>query len=74
MQGAVGFFLYRLTTNFPMNLSVKKLFTRLRFGRIMVTTLWPTFLAHPVVPIPVSGSRTEEWREGWCEGRRAVKD
>jgi len=37
-----------LTANFMRNLPVKKNVNRLRFGRIMVMSLWPRFLAHPV--------------------------
>ena len=37
-----------LTATLPGNLPVKKTVNRLRFDRIMVTSLWPRFLAHPV--------------------------
>jgi len=47
MQGAVGFKNMDLTANLPKNLPVFFL-NRLRFDRIMVMNLWPTFLAHPV--------------------------
>ena len=43
-----GTFNISLTTNLPRNLPVKKCFNRLRFDRIMIMSLWPTFLAHPV--------------------------
>jgi len=38
----------RLTANLLRNLRVN-FFNRLRFDRIMATSLWPRFLAHPVV-------------------------
>ena len=45
-----GIFGIHLTTNLPRNLQVKKNFlNRLRIDRIMVMSLWPRFLAHPVV-------------------------
>ena len=38
-----------LTANLPRNLPVQVVFlNQLRFDRIMVMSLWPTFLAHPV--------------------------
>ena len=38
-----------LTANLPRNLAVQVVFfNQLRFDRIMVMSLWPTFLAHPV--------------------------
>ena len=37
-----------LIANLPRNLPVKKIVNRLRFDRIMVTSLWPRFWAHPV--------------------------
>jgi len=42
-----GMFNIHLTTTLPRSLPVIFL-NRLRFDRIMVTSLWPTFLAHPV--------------------------
>jgi len=42
-----GNFNIHLTRNLPRNFPVN-FFNRLRFDRIMVTNLWPTFLAHPV--------------------------
>jgi len=54
LQGSVvtyarcgGIFLVHLTPSLPRNLSVKFL-NRLRFDRIMVMSLWPPFVAHPV--------------------------
>jgi len=38
-----------LTANLLRNLPVKKFVNRLRLDRIMVMSLWPRFLAHPVV-------------------------
>jgi len=43
-----GIFDIHLTANFPRNLPVKKFLNRLRIDRIMVMSLWPHFLAHPV--------------------------
>ena len=43
-----GIFNMLVTANLPRNLPVKKIVNRLRFGRIMVMSLWPRFLAHPV--------------------------
>ena len=44
-----GMFNIHLTANLLRNLPVKKKFVnRLRFDRIMVMSLWPRFLAHPV--------------------------
>jgi len=44
-----GMFIMHLSENSPRNFSVKKSFVnRLRFDRIMVMSLWPRFLAHPV--------------------------
>ena len=40
-----GIFDIHLTANLPGNMLVKN---RLRFDRIMVMSLWPRFLAHPV--------------------------
>jgi len=37
-----------LTANLLRNLTVKKLVNLLGFDRIMVMSLWPRFLAHPV--------------------------
>ena len=48
MQDAVGFlnaFNCKFTTE---SSSERKLVSRLRFERIVVMTLWPYFLAHPV--------------------------
>ena len=36
------------TTNLPRNLAVTKIENRLRFDRVMVMSLWPYFLAHPI--------------------------
>jgi len=41
------FFHIRLTANLPWNLPGKKFLNRLKFEGIMVTSLWPRFLAHP---------------------------
>jgi len=38
----------RLTANLPRNLVFKNVLNRLRFDGIMVMSLWPSFLAHPV--------------------------
>ena len=46
--GCGGIFDIQLTANFSRNLSVKKILYRCRIGRIMVMSLWPCFLAHPV--------------------------
>jgi len=43
-----GIFNMRLTANLPRNLLVNNFVNRLRFDRIMVASLWPRFLAHPV--------------------------
>jgi len=45
-----GMFNIHLTANLLTNLAVKKFVNRLRFDRIMVMSLWPRFLAHPVRP------------------------
>jgi len=37
-----------LTANLPMNLTVKKIVNWLRFDKIMVMSVRPRFLAHPV--------------------------
>jgi len=37
-----------LTANLPENLAVKNYINRLKFDRIMVMSLYPRFLAHPV--------------------------
>ena len=37
-----------LTTNLPKHFPIKTFFNRSRFDRIMVTSLWPHLLAHPV--------------------------
>ena len=42
------FIIMHLTANLPGNLPVKKIVNRLRFYIIMVISLWPRFLAHPV--------------------------
>jgi len=44
-----GIFNMHLTANLKRNLPVKNLVNQLRFDRIMVMSLWPRFLAHPVV-------------------------
>jgi len=46
-----GIFNIRLTANLPRNLQVKKFVNRLRFGRIIVMSLWLRFLANPVYAI-----------------------
>jgi len=46
-----GMFNMHLAANLPMNLTVKKIVNRLRCDRIMVTSLWPRFLAHPVYTV-----------------------
>jgi len=43
-----GIFNIRLTANLPRNLSVNFFSNQLRFDRIMVMSLWPRFLDHPV--------------------------
>jgi len=44
-----GIFNIRLTTNFPRSLPVKIFFpNRLRFDRMVVVSLWPHFLVHPL--------------------------
>ena len=43
-----GIFNIHLITNLLRNLPVKKFLNRFRFHRIMVTSLWLEFLAHPV--------------------------
>ena len=55
LQGSVaaylrcgGIFNMHLTANLTRNLPVKTFVNRLRFDRIMVMSLWPRFLAHPV--------------------------
>jgi len=55
MQGSVatharcgGMFNIRATANLPRNLPVKKFVNPLRTDRLMVMSLWPCFLAHPV--------------------------
>ena len=47
-----GIFNIHLTANLPQNFPVN-FFNRLRFDQIMVVSLWPAFLAHPVVPTNV---------------------
>jgi len=47
-----GIFNMHLTANLLRNLSVKKIVNTLRFDRIMVMSLWPRLLAHPVVLPP----------------------
>jgi len=48
MHGVVGFFNIHLTINLPRNLLMKFFLNRFRFDRIVVMSLWPHFLAHPV--------------------------
>jgi len=43
-----GMFNIHLTANLLRNLPMKNFVNRLRFDRIMVMSLWPHFLAHPV--------------------------
>ena len=43
-----GIFHIHLTANLLGNLPLKFFLNWLRFDRIMVMSLWPTFLAHPV--------------------------
>ena len=43
-----GIFNQHLTTNLPKNLPVKKILNPLRFDRIVIMSLWPRFLAHPI--------------------------
>jgi len=43
-----GIFNIHLTTNLPRNLPLNYFFNRLIFDRIIVVSLWPTFLAYPV--------------------------
>jgi len=40
-----------LTANLPRNLPVKNFLNRLRIDKIMVMSLWPRFLVHPVFSI-----------------------
>ena len=47
-----GIFDTRLTVNLPRNLQVKSFLNHLRIHRIMVMSLWPRFLAHPVCLYP----------------------
>jgi len=50
MQGAARFLIsMQLTADLPGNFRVKKIENRSRFDRIVVMSLWPRFLAHPVV-------------------------
>ena len=44
----VGIFNTHLTANLPRNLPVKKIRKSVKIDRIMVMSLWPRFLAHPV--------------------------
>ena len=46
MQNAVEFL---PTANLKRNLPVKNFVDQLTFDRIMVMSLWPRFLTHPVV-------------------------
>jgi len=46
--GCGGIFNIHLTANLIRNLPVKKFVNRLRFDRIMATSLWPRFLVHPI--------------------------
>jgi len=43
-----GIFNIHVTTYLPRNLPVKVIFNRLKFDKIMVMSLCPHFLAHPV--------------------------
>ena len=43
-----GMFSIRLAANSPRNFPAKKCVNRSKFDRIMVTSLWPRFSAHPV--------------------------
>ena len=43
-----GIFNIHLPANILRNLPVKKIVSWLRFHRIIVMSLWPAFLAHPV--------------------------
>ena len=49
-----GIFDIHLTTTLQRNLLVKNLAYRLTFYRIMVMSLWPVFLAHPVCDVLIS--------------------
>jgi len=49
-----GIFDIHLTTTLQRNLPVKNLAYRLTFYRIMVMSLWPVFLAHPVCDVLIS--------------------
>jgi len=49
-----GIFDIHLTTTLQTNLPVKNLAYRLTFYRIMVMSLWPVFLAHPVCDVLIS--------------------
>jgi len=49
MQGAMGFLICAFNCKFTKeSCSASSFFNQLRFDRIMVMSLWPTFLAHPV--------------------------
>ena len=64
-----GIFNTHLTANFLKNLPVKKCVNRLRFDRIMVISLWPRFLAHPVDHNQVHSKNLVKWT---CS-RKAMK-
>jgi len=66
LQGSVatyascgGIFSIHLSADLPRNLLVKKLFNRLRIDRIMVMSLWPVFLAHPVGLLNYGGGHSK---------------
>ena len=51
MQGVVGFFNKLFTANLSRNLPVKKMGTRLRFDRIMATSLWLHFFGTSCIAV-----------------------
>jgi len=57
-----GIFDIHLTTTLQRNLPVKNLAYRLIFYRIMVMSLWPVFLAHPVCDVLISSYGQNRWR------------
>jgi len=57
-----GIFDIHLTTTLQRNLLVKNLAYRLTFYRIMVMSLWPVFLAHPVCDVLISSYGQNRWR------------
>ena len=61
-----------LTTNLPRNLPVNFFLNRLRFDRIVTTSLWrrgPTFLAYPAYSIVVRRLRKQQAQENLARSR-----